>query len=173
VARILIVGGGMRGVRLAQGLGEERHAVRIVTRSEAHRAAIEAAGAECFLGTADRLLTLSAALEHVTIACWLLATATGSAEEVAALHASRLEQFVTSVVDTTVRGLVYEAGGSALPRAVLARGEAIIRERAARNAIPAAVLGSDPRDDASWMEEARQAIAALLEGRPADSRALS
>ncbi len=77
VARILIVAGGCRGRRLARDLVGEGHAVRVTTRTEAGRAAIEATGAECWIGTPERLGTLRAALESVTIVCWLLGTVSG------------------------------------------------------------------------------------------------
>ena len=51
--RALIVGGGCRGLDLARELAADGHAVRIVTRTEAGRAAIEAAGGECWIGTPD------------------------------------------------------------------------------------------------------------------------
>ncbi len=85
--------------------------MRVTTRAESGRAAIEAAGAECWIGTPERLGTLRAALENVTIACWLLATAAGAEDEVRALHGSRLEFFLGQSIDTTVRGFVYEAAG--------------------------------------------------------------
>ncbi len=112
MARVLIVGGGCRGRRLAArlvGEGPSGHAVRIVTRTESGRAAIEAGGAECLIGTPDRLATLRGALDGVTIACWLLATARGETEQVRALHGSRLESFLAQAIDTTMRGFVYEA----------------------------------------------------------------
>jgi hypothetical protein len=109
VARILIVGGGCRGRRFAQRMVEQGHAVRATTRGEAGRAAIEATGAECWLGTPDRLATLRGALANVTVACWMLACARGSEEEIAPLHSSRLEFFLSQAIDTTARGLIYDA----------------------------------------------------------------
>src|ERR1700676_2793028 len=103
VARILIVGGGCRGRLLASTLVGEGHAARITTREESGREAIEAAGAECWIGTPDRLATLRGSLENVTIVCWLLGSAVGSGQELSDLHASRLELFVTQAIDTTVR----------------------------------------------------------------------
>lgn len=160
VARILIVGGGCRGLALARALHDERHALRVVTRREQRRAEIEAAGAECFVGDPNRLVTLRAALEHVTIACWLLATASGAPEDVQALHGSRLEQFMGSLIDTTVRGVIYEAGRSELPAA----GERTVLDKAERNAIPVAILRADPAQAGLWMEQAREAVGALLAG---------
>jgi hypothetical protein len=166
VARILFVGGGARAQRLASGLVGEGHAVRMTTRSEAGRAAIEAAGAECWIGTPDRIASLRYALEGVTLACWLLGTARGSAEELAALHGSRLAFFCSQVIDTTVRGLVYEAAGC-VDRAILAAGVGLVTAKAAHSEIPLRVLDADPGDPALWTAEARAMIADLLDsGHP-------
>jgi uncharacterized protein YbjT (DUF2867 family) len=163
VARILIVGGGCRGRRLAATLVDERHAVRITTRTEAGRAAIEASGAECWIGTPDRLATLRAALDGVTILCWMLGSATGPELQLRALHASRLEFFATQAIDTTVRGFIYEACGTA-PAEVLRAGVEIVRSVAERNAIPLALLDADPTDAGAWHEQADAAVASLLIG---------
>ncbi len=147
----------------------EGHAVRVTTRAESGRAAIEAAGAECWIGTPERLGTLRAALESVTIVCWLLGTATGPEDELRALHASRLEFFLGQVIDTTVRGFIYEAAGvpgeGAVPADVLAGGEQIVRRVAARNEIPVGFLRADPGEADAWLRDARAAIAAAAAGR--------
>ena len=165
MARILIIGGGCRAVSLAERLVGDGHAVRMVARYASRRAEIERAGAECFLGRADRLATLRGALEHVTVACWMLATVRGDPEYVEALHGSRLEQFMSSLIDTTVRGVLYEAGGSALPCKILANGERIVLEKAGRNAIPVEILRAAPGQVEDWVEQARAAVGALLEPR--------
>ncbi len=162
VARILIVAGGCRGRQLAAAMVEEGYAVRITTRSEDGRGAIENAGAECWIGTPDRLATLRGALDNVTILCWLLGSAVGSAEDLQALHTSRLEFFFTQAIDTTVRGIVYEGRGAA-PE-LLRGGEAIARALAARNEIPMAFLDSDPDDHAGWLADASAAVRSLLIG---------
>ena len=158
MARILIVGGGCRGRRFAERMVEQGHAVRATTRGEAGRAAIEATGAECWIGTPDRLATLRGALENVTVACWMLACAGGSEQEIAPLHSSRLEFFLSQAIDTTARGLIYdawalpgaagEAGGvdadgadARRPtREMLGEGARIFRSLTELNAIPAVVL---------------------------------
>jgi hypothetical protein len=164
VARILIVGGGCRGRLLASEMARDGHALRITTRTDNHRAAIEATGAECWIGTPDRLATLRAGLASVTIACWMLGTATGEAEGVRALHTTRLEFFLTQTIDTTVRGFIYEAAGSTVPPDVLADGERIARAMGTRNAIPVAALTADPVDVRAWLKDARAAIGGLLGG---------
>ena len=161
VARILIIAGGERGRALAAGLVSDGHALRVTSREEERRAVIEATGAECWIGTPDRIATLRYALDGVTLACWLLGTACGEESAVAALHGTRLDFFVNQTIDTSVRGLVYEAAGTVEP-AALAAGRALISERAAYNAIPLAVLDADPLDVATWMAQARTAIDALL-----------
>ncbi len=140
--------------------------MRVTTRTEASRAAIEAIGAECWIGTPERLGTLRAALESVTIVCWLLGTVTGDEDEVRALHTSRLEFFLGQVIDTTVRGFLYEtAGSSAVPADVLAGGERIVQRIAERNEIPVGFLRADPGDTDAWLANAHAEIGALLEGR--------
>jgi len=161
MARVLIIAGGARGRALGGGLVAEGHAVRITTRRESGRDAIEAIGAECWIGTPDRVATLRYALENVTLACWLLGNACGPAGAVAALHSSRLEFFLGQTIDTTVRGLIYEAAGS-VAAPTLAAGRALIQERAQFNAIPLRVLDADPSDEQRWLAQARAAVGELL-----------
>jgi hypothetical protein len=162
VARILVVAGGCRGRELAAPLLVQGYAMRLTTRSEAGRAAIEELGAECWVGTPERLATLRGALDGTTVACWLLGNAAGPVEEVSELHTSRLEYFLHQAIDTTVRGVVYEAHGATPAPAALAEGEQIAETVCARNAIPLAVLRSDPAQTSAWLTEARTAIEALL-----------
>jgi hypothetical protein len=149
VARILIVGGGCQGRRFAARMVKHGHAVRATTRSEPGRAAIEACGAECWIGTPDRLATLRGALDNVTIACWMLAGAHGRPDELAVLHSSRLQFFLTQAIDTTVRGFVYDAwpagdgARAGVSPQMLAGGEQIVRSLAQLNAIPVAVLDAE------------------------------
>lgn len=157
-----MIGGGARGRSLAAELVARGHAVRITTRTEAGRAAIEAVGAQCWIGTPDRVASLRYALENVTVACWLLGTAGGSPQQLQEIHGSRLDFFTRQTIDTTVRGLIYEASGSVEP-ATLAAGAALVRALADYNAIPLAVLDADPRDDRAWQSQALGAIDGLFE----------
>ena len=158
----MIVGGGCRGRRLAAEMVADGHAVRISTRTDAGRDAIERAGAECWIGTPGRLATLRGALDSVTILCWMLGSASGEEQELAALHGTRLELFVTQAIDTTVRGFVYEARGTSTPGAILLDGERIVRRLTALNSIPAAFLTADPTREQDWQSDARAAIDTLL-----------
>ena len=169
--RALIVGGGCRGLDLTRALVADGHAARVVTRTEAGRAAIEQAGGECWIGTPDVIGTLRYALENVTLLFWLLGTATGDPEKVAALHGSRLKMMLEKTTDTTVRGVLYEAQGTLDPQ-VLAAGVAEVEHARRTNEIPFALLQRDPRGDReAWLGEVRSEIDRLLAGprRVADS----
>jgi hypothetical protein len=164
VARVLIVGGGCRGRRLASELVGEGHAVRVTSRSETRRTAIDGAGAELWLGTPMRLETLRGALENVTIACWLLGSANAEPEALRELYGSRLEAFVRLLIDTTVRGFIYEPPSAALPAELARGGERVVSELTRHNQIPHAVILANPSELDSWLEEARVAVNRLLAG---------
>jgi len=161
VARVLIVGCGCRGQALARALREQGHAVRGTTRTEGRRAAIEAAGAEVWIGDPDRIATISYALADVTILCWLMGSAEGPAEQVEALHGSRLRMLLERTIDTTVRGLLYEAAGS-VDRELLAAGSETVRAACGYSEIPHALLDADPADHDAWLPAALRAIDGLL-----------
>jgi hypothetical protein len=162
VARILIVAGGARGRRLAGELLADGHAVRITTRTEAGRAAIEQTGAECWVGTPDRLATLRGALDRVAVVCWLLGGARGEPEQLRSLFGTRLELFLTQTIDTTVRGFLYEAVGPGPPPEALAEGERITRAMTERNRIPVAWLREDPAELGRWLAAASDAVGSFL-----------
>jgi hypothetical protein len=153
VARLLILGGGCRGRQLAAEVLGGGHAARIVTRSEGRRGEIEAVGAECFIGDPNRLGTLRGALEGVTVACWLLATAVGPPEELHQLHVSRLPAFLGAAVDSTMRGFLYEPPPE---------GARLVEHIAARNAIRATALAADPSDVGLWLRAARATLSLYL-----------
>jgi len=159
--RALLVGGGCRGRELARSLVADEHAVRAVTRDESNRAAIEAAGAECWIGDPDVIGTLRYALENVTILVWALGTASGARSEIAALHGTRLEMMLTKAIDSTVRGVVYEAAGT-VEADVLAAGAQTLARVCERNEIPYALIEASRGQSDAWGTAARQAIDRLL-----------
>jgi nucleoside-diphosphate-sugar epimerase len=161
VARVLIVGCGCRGQALARTLVADGHAVRGTTRDSARSADIAAAGAEPFVGDPDRIGTLMDALAGVTILCWLMGSATGAQDRVAALHDGRLRMLCEKLVDTPVRGLVYEAAGSVGEEA-LARGLEVARDAHERWMIPLEELDVSPADHEAWLAAARGAVGRLL-----------
>jgi putative NADH-flavin reductase len=163
LARCLIIGCGCRGRSLAGELVARGHAVRGTTRTDANVAAIEAAGAEALVADPDVVGTLARSFEHVSVACVLLGSASGAPAELAALHGTRLDMLLTRMVDTTLRGVVYEASGS-VDAAVLARGAALVRDRCEDARIPYALLRADPADHCAWTLEAADAVDRTLAG---------
>jgi nucleoside-diphosphate-sugar epimerase len=161
MARVLIVGCGCRGQALARDLRAAGHAVRGTTRDPARTTAIAAAGAEPYVGDPDRVATLMEALGGVTVVCWLMGTATGDPERVAALHDGRLRMLWEKLVDTPVRGVVHEGAGP-LPPEVLARGRAVAEVAHATWRIPLVVLDADPARYDAWRAAAGAAVAGLL-----------
>lgn len=159
MARVLIVGCGGRGQALARELAAAGHAVRGTTRDPARTEAIAAAGAEPYVGDPDRIGTLMDALTSVTIVCWLLGSAEG--ERAAELHAGRLRMLWEKLVDTPVRGVVYEAAGTLDPD-VLAGGIELARRAHETWQIPLVVLDTDPAERDRWRADAVSAVEKLL-----------
>ena len=144
-----MVGGGRPGLELTRALVADAHAVRFVTRHEAFRPEVEAAGGECWIGTPDVVGTLRYALENVTVLMWLLGPV-----DAAPLHGSRLKMMLEKTTDTTVRGVVYEVGTP--------EGVAEMEHAWATNEIPFALLEARRRDVDGWVRAARAAIDAVL-----------
>jgi uncharacterized protein YbjT (DUF2867 family) len=159
MARVLIVPCGCRGRALAAELAAAGHAVRGTTRSQANAEAIRAAGAEPYLGDPDRIATLMEALTGVSIVCWLMGTARDAPE----LHDGRLRMLWEKLVDTPVRGVVYEAAGPLDP-ARYARGREVAAAAHDTWRIPLRVLDADPADHAAWRRRAGVAVSSLLGG---------
>lgn len=147
MARALIVGCGCRGRELGRRLLAEGWAVRGTSRSEPGLAAIRAAGIEAAPADPERPGTILDLVGDVAVLVLLLGGVAGGEDEVAALHGPRLERLLERLVDTPVRGVVYEGSGS-VPEPVLEAGAAIVRAASRRWRIPTVVLaaGADPRD---------------------------
>ena len=158
---MLIIGCGGRGQALARSLVEAGHAVRGTTRDPARTGAIAAAGAEPYVGDPDRIATLMEAIAGVTVVVWMLGSAEGEGEGAEELHDGRLRMLCEKLVDTHVRGLVYEGAGS-LPDAVLAGGAEVVRQAAATWNIPVGIVRTDPDDCDAWTADAAGAVAKLL-----------
>ncbi len=161
MARCLIIGCGCRGLALARELRGRGHAVRGTTRDAERAAELEAAGVQAFVGDPDRVATLARALEHVGVACLLLGSAVGSREEIAALHGTRLEMLLERMLDTTVRGVVYERAGT-VDRDLLAAGAQRLVRACERSLIPFVLLDTEPGDHEAWLSAAVAAVEQVL-----------
>jgi uncharacterized protein YbjT (DUF2867 family) len=151
LARALIVGCGCRGRLLGTRLLDEGWAVRGTSRTAEGLAQIEAAGIEAAIADPDRPGTLIELIGDVTVVHWLLGSADGEPEALAAIHGPRLERFLEMLVDTPVRGLVYEAAGTVDAQA-LERGMAAAEAAGATWRIPVELVAADPAQPDSWAE---------------------
>jgi uncharacterized protein YbjT (DUF2867 family) len=151
VARALIVGCGCRGRELGRDLLEAGWQVRGTTRDQAKVAAIEAAGIEPLVADPDRIADVLDGIEGVSLIYWLLGSASGDREAVEALHGPRLERLLEEIVDTPVRGLVYEATGG-VDQDCLAGAMEILRRAGETWRIPFEVVDVSQADDGQWRE---------------------
>jgi hypothetical protein len=149
LARALIVGCGCRGRELGGTLLRAGWAVRGTTREEANFGAIEAAGIEPALADPARPGTILELVDDVAVLVLLLGSAEGSGEELAAIHGPRLDRLVERLVETPVRGFVYEAAGSVDP-VLLARGQEAFEAASERWRFPLSSILVDPNDHANW-----------------------
>jgi nucleoside-diphosphate-sugar epimerase len=166
VARCLIIGCGCRGLALTAALREDGHAVRATTRDPGRVAELEAAGAEPFIADPDRVATIVPALDHVGVLCILLGSATGTAEQLRALHTTRLAMLLEKTLDTTVRGIVYEAAGS-VDQTLLSAGSGVVASVCERSLIPHVLLSADPGSRSAWVTAAADAVRRALLARDA------
>ncbi|MFL5897176.1 MAG: hypothetical protein ACJ76D_01740 [Solirubrobacterales bacterium] len=119
MARALIAGCGCRGRRLGRELLARAWAVRGTSRRSEGLAPIEAAGIEPALADPGQPGTILELVADVAVLVLLLGNLVGEDEDLAALHGPRLERLMEHVVDTPVRGVLYEGteAGAELVRA--------------------------------------------------------
>lgn len=151
MARALIVGCGSRGRELGAALLAAGWSVRGTSRSARGLGGIEAAGIEPALADPAQPGTILELVNDVAVLVHLLGSAEGSAEELAAIHGPRLDRLVERLVETPVRGLVYEAGGSVDP-VLLARGRERLEAAAERWRFPLSTILVDPNDHDTWAD---------------------
>ena len=112
LARALIVGCGCRGQELGKRLVDAGWQVRGTTRDPGNAEDILAARLEAVVADPDRVASILDHVGDVALVFWLLGSALGEPEAIAAIHGPRLERLMEELVDTPVRGFVYEAGGA-------------------------------------------------------------
>ncbi|MDX6608460.1 MAG: hypothetical protein QOF85_385 [Solirubrobacterales bacterium] len=153
MARALIVGCGCRGRLLSGRLLAEGWAVRGTSRRKEGLAAIDSAGIEAAPADPVQPGTLLDLVGDVTVVHWLLGSAHGVHDDVAAIHGRLLEHFLERLVETPVRGFVYEAAGS-VDGSLLELGAGAVRTAGERWRIPFALLAADPAEPSLWVEAA-------------------
>ena len=149
MARAMIVGCGCCA-RGAGALLEQRGwAVRGTSRTAEGRGAIAATGLEAAEADPDRVGSIAELLGDVTVLAWLLGTVGGP--QGAELNGSRLESLLAKVVDTPVRGFVFEAPADGT-------GADAVEDAIARWHLPAEIVVADRSDPAVWAETVAGAV---------------
>jgi nucleoside-diphosphate-sugar epimerase len=159
VARALIVGCGRRGRALGNELVERGWLVRGTSRRDSGLEAIDHAGLEPALADPDRPGTILDLVGDVAAVVWLLGSAQGADEELAAIHGPRLERLLEKLVDPPVRGFAYEAEGS-VPGELLGGGREPVERAAATWRIPVATLEAGKGEE--WAASAADAVTGLV-----------
>jgi nucleoside-diphosphate-sugar epimerase len=160
LARALIVGCGCRGREVGEELVGRGWRVRGTTRNPDSLQRIEAAGIEAALADPDRPGTILDLCGDVSVVVWLLAFASGTADAVSAIHGPRLERLLEKLVESPVRGFVYEAAGSVESR-TLDSGRGIVERAGERWRIPVALLNGE-RGQPGWAQSTASEVVGLL-----------
>jgi hypothetical protein len=151
VARALIVGCGCRGRLVGKRLLAEGWQVRGTSRYENGLVAVGEAGIEPALADPARPETVLELVGDVTVVLWLLASATGERQALSAIHGSRLERVMERLIETPVRGFVYEMKGSVDP-ILLAHGREVMEATGDTWRVPISMVFVDPSDPHDWAE---------------------
>lgn len=159
MARVLIVGCGCRGTALAQRLIAAGHPVRGTTRDLQRVPELEAAGIEPVVGDPYRLATLMPHVANTSAMVWLMGSAVG--QDVEALHTTRLQTVLERLVDTPVRGMVYEAAGT-LAAELYRGGSAAVRKAALTWEMPYAIVDTPPAQHEPWLAAMVAGVEAVL-----------
>ena len=133
--------------------------MRGTTRRARAVQSIAATGAEGVVADPDALATLVPQLAGVSVVCWLLGSASGPSA--AGLHGARLASLLEHIVDTPVRGLVYQAAGS-VPDDLLAAGEGLVTQAGERWQLRVRTVRTDPSRHPVWLAAMTEAVAEVL-----------
>jgi len=149
VARALLVGCGCRGRMVGKRLLRAGWEVRGTSRHKEGLALIAEAGIEPALADPADPASMLDVVGDVAVIGWLLGSAEGSDEELAAIHGTRLERLLERLVETPVRGFSYDAKGSVDP-ILLAHGQEIVEAAGETWQLPYSCTLVDPSDDETW-----------------------
>ena len=162
MARALIVGCGCRGRLVGKRLLAEGWEVRGTSRTEEGLVAIGEAGIEPALADPLHPHTVLELVGDVTIVLWVLASAQGPPEELSAIHGSRLERLMERLIETPVRGFVYEMKGTVNP-ILLEHGSEVLGAAGDTWRVGISSVFVDPRDPHDWAQTMAAATTGLVD----------
>jgi uncharacterized protein YbjT (DUF2867 family) len=149
VARALIVGCGCRGRWVGKRLLAAGWQVRGTSRYREGLTLIEEVGIEPALADPADPASVLDLVSDVAVVAWLLGSAQGTDEELAAIHGPRLDRLLEGLVETPVRGFLYDGLGSVDP-ILLARGRESVEAASETWRMPYVYVCVDPFDDEVW-----------------------
>lgn len=149
MARALIVGCGCRGRLVGTQLLDQGWEVRGTSRRQEGLEPIEEAGIEPALADPADPGSVLELISDVTVVYWLLGSAQGEQEDIAAIHGASLERLLERLVDTPVRGFVYEAAGS-VEESYLEQGSAALSAVSRTSSLPVGHVNVPPDDLEHW-----------------------
>jgi len=149
MARALIVGCGCRGRWVGRRLLAAGWEVRGTSRRREGLSLIEDVGIEPALADPADPASVLDLVGDVAVVAWLLGSAQGTDEELAAIHGPRLDRLLERLVETPVRGFLYDGVGTVDP-ILLARGKEAVEAASATWQLPYVYVCVDPDDDETW-----------------------
>ena len=163
MARVLIVGCGCRGSALGELLLGEGLEVRGTSRSPGELGRIADRGIEPAIADPNRVGSVLEHVGDVAVVVWALGSATG--ESALEVNGPRLERVLEHLVDTPVRGFVYEGAGSVIS-AQLEAGATAVEAAQARWRLPARIITAPAARPREWIEAMASAVMDLLRPHP-------
>ena len=162
MARALIVGCGCRGRLVGKRLLAQGWEVRGTSRTDDGLAAIGEAGIEPAFADPLQPHTVLELIGDVTVVLWLFASAEGPPEELSAIHGPRLERLMERLVETPVRGFVYEMKGTVDP-ILLEHGSEVLEAAGDTWHVGISCVFVDPGDPHDWAEIMAGAATGLVD----------
>jgi hypothetical protein len=161
LARALLLGCGCCARGAGAILLERGWGVRGTSRSAEGLEAIAAAGIEPAEADPDRVGSLTRLLGDVTVVAWLLSGSPADPDRLRSLNGERLGSLLAALVDTPVRGVVYEA----LPPAAGAAadsGRALVEDAESRWRIPTRTVVAERSQPDAWAAAVADAVEAVV-----------
>ena len=161
MARALLLGCGCCARGAGSILLDRGWAVRGTSRSAEGLEAIAADGIEPAEADPDRVGSLTGLLGDVTVVAWLLSGATADPDRLRSLNSERLGSLLAALVDSPVRGFVYEA----LPAGAAAAadsGRVLVEDAESRWRIPTRIVEAERSRPDAWGAAVADAVAAVV-----------
>ena len=161
MARVLIVGCGCRGRTLGSALKAEGHMVRGTSRNKENLKAASAVGIESVNADPARLAQVMQHVEGVTVVVWLMGAMRGDRESISFLHDAVLAHLLEKLVDTQVRGFVYESSDRTDAQ-MFEKGREHVTHANRTWHIPVAFIDRSADDHTLWLTGALTAVKTLM-----------